>query len=341
MRSVQLLAPRVLEQRAMPDPADPGPGEVIVKLRAVGICGSDMHWYLHGRIGAFPASYPQVLGHEPAGVIIAVGNGVTDRKIGDRVSIEPSLTCGHCEYCRTGHPNNCPSTVFLGSPQAPGLFRDYVLLPARNTDLVPANLDWSQASLIEPVAVMVHILELAEIRLGDIVAVMGAGPIGMLCASIAKIAGASQVFICDKLPHRIELARRMGADVAVESTRMGEAVRDGTHGRGADVVMDAAGAVESLNLGIALARPGGTVVFIGIPTDAFLSLDVHTAMNKELRLQTIKRSNHKAEEAAQLLAAGRVPDALITHRLPFEQTARGFELLATYSDNVGKVVIEL
>lgn len=325
----------------MPDPPDPGPGEVLVRIKAVGICGSDLHWYKEGGIGNISAVYPQVLGHEPAGEIIAVGPQVHNRKVGDRVSIEPSITCGHCEYCLRGRHNNCLNCIFLGSPAAPGLFREYAVIPQHNADPVPAGLSWMQATLIEPVAVLVHVLELVRIQVGDTVAIMGAGPIGMLCAAMAKQAGAAKVIICDQLPHRIELARRMGADLAVHVACIAQAVLDETRGRGADLVMDAAAASQTINLAIALTRPSGTFLLIGIPTEKDFSIDWFTAMNNEIRIQTLKRSNHKGAQAARLLEAGRIPDVLVTHRLPFEQTPRAFELLANYSDNVGKVVIEM
>jgi len=341
MRSFALVAPRRLEEYTLTDPPEPGRGEVLVKIKQVGICGSDMHWYLEGGIGHSVAAFPQVLGHEPAGEVIAVGPGVHHRKIGDRVSIEPSITCGHCEYCLRGQHNNCTACMFLGGPQLPGLFREYAVIPEHNADLVPDNLTWTQATLIEPVAVIVHVMELAPVKLGDTVAVMGAGPIGMLCASMARQAGASRVFICDKLPHRLELAKKMGAEICVPVDRMAEAVLDETHGRGVDLVLDAAAAPQTVHLGIHIARAGGTYMLIGIPIENPFVMDMHTAMNKELRILTLKRSNHKGAAAANLLAAGSVPDSLVTHVLPFDQTARGFELLADYSDNVGKVIIEV
>ena len=154
----------------MPLPADPGPDEVQVKLRSVGICGSDMHWYLDGSIYGFPATYPLVLGHEPAGEVLAVGSGASGLRPGDRVSIEPTISCGHCEYCARGQHNNCLQSQFMGSPQLPGLLREYAVVPAHNTELVPENFSYTQASLIEPVAVIMHMLELVQIHAVDSVA---------------------------------------------------------------------------------------------------------------------------------------------------------------------------
>jgi L-iditol 2-dehydrogenase len=331
----------------MPQPRDPGHGEVTVRIRAVGVCGSDLHWYQDGRIGEIPAVYPQVLGHEPAGEVIAIGEGVHDFAVGDRVVIEPTLTCGHCEFCLRGQHNHCVRGVFLGGPQAPGLFREYVTLEAGNCTRIPAMLDYGIATLAEPLAVMVHMLELIEIRAGDTVAVTGAGPIGMLCAAIARASGAGRVFIADRLPYRLKLAMSMGADVAID-TRAGttasslvDTVMDATRGRGVDVVLEAAGSPETVNAGIRMARMGGTVMLIGIPSALHPKIDIHTAMMKELRLQTLKRSNHRTQQALDLLVAGRIPASLITHTLPLAGTPKAFEMLTNYSDGVGKAIIEL
>ena len=341
MRSIQLVAPRTLEAREIPQAPDPGPGEVTVRLRAVGICGSDMHWYLEGGIGENRAAYPQILGHEPGGEIVALGKGVEQFRIGQKIALEPAIHCGHCEQCMSGRHNNCLHAIFMGSSGVPGLFREYATVPAVNCDPVPESFTYSQITILEPLAVMVHVLELVDIRVGDTVAVMGAGPIGMLSATIAKIAGSSRVFIADKIPHRLELARKMGADSAHDIKLMREAVMDETRGRGVDVVIDAAAAVETINLGMQLARVGGKYTLIGIPSEPDLNIDLNTAMNKELSFQMIKRSNHNAHAAIELMRAGRVSDAFITHQLPLEKTPHGFETLANYADGVGKVVIEI
>jgi L-iditol 2-dehydrogenase len=343
MRSIQLVAPRTLEEREMPQPPDPGHGEVTVRIRAVGVCGSDLHWYHDGRIGDFPAAYPQVLGHEPAGDVIAIGPGVHDLAIGDGVVLEPSLTCGHCEHCLKGRHNNCIQTVFMGGPQAPGMFREYVTLPARNCTRFPKEFDYVKATLAEPLAVMMHMLELTEIHVGDTVAVTGAGPIGMLCAAVARAAGASRIFIADRLPYRLKMALTMGADVAVDTTAQSlvETVLDATRGRGVDVVLEAAGSAETVNAAIQMARMGGSVMLIGILSELYPKIDIHTAMAKELDLQTLKRSNHRSQEALNLLSSGRIPTSLVTHTLPLAETPKAFHMLTDYTDGVGKAIIQL
>jgi L-iditol 2-dehydrogenase len=343
MRSIQLLAQGVLEEREMPQPPDPGHGEVTVRIRAVGVCGSDLHWYQDGRVGEYPAAYPQVLGHEPAGEVIDVGPGVHHFSIGDHVTIEPSLSCGHCEYCLKGFHNNCVLSVFMGGPQAPGMFREYVTVPASNCTAVPKSMDYATATLVEPLAVMAHMLEMVHIQAGDTVAVTGAGPIGMLCAATARAAGAGRVFIADRLAYRLKLALSMGADCAIDTTAQSliETVMDATSGRGADLVLEAAGSAETVNAAIRMTRPGGTILLIGILSELYPKIDIHSAMMKELRLQTLKRSNHRGAEALKLLTSGKIPTTLITHSLPLEQTPKAFEMLTHYTDGVGKAIIEL
>ena len=324
----------------MPLPADPGPNEILVKIRSVGICGSDMHWYLDGSIYGFPASYPLVLGHEPAGEVEAVGSGVTAFSPGDRVSIEPTISCGHCEYCARGQHNNCVKSQFMGSPQLPGLLREYATVPASNAELVPENFSYTQASLIEPVAVIMHMLELVQIRAGDTVAILGAGPIGLLAAAVARHCGAAQVLMADKLPHRIRMAQDLGATEAVSLHQFRELVGDRTKGRGVDLAIDAAGAAETINTALAVAGLGGTFVLIGIPNHVPVGVDLFSALTKEIRIQALKRSNHCSKPAIALLAAGAIPEAIVTHRAGVEQAPAAFQTLAEYRDGIGKLVIE-
>ncbi len=324
----------------MPLPADPGPNEVLIKLRSVGICGSDMHWYREGSIYGFPASYPLVLGHEPAGEVVAVGSGVSRLRPGDRVSIEPTISCGHCEFCARGQHNNCLQSQFMGSPQLAGLLREYAVVPAHNAELVPEHFNYTQASLIEPVAVIMHMLELVQIHAGESVAILGAGPIGLLAAAVARHCGASQVLMADKLPHRIKMAQGLGATAAVPIGQFRELVGDKTQARGVDLAIDAAGAAETINAALAVTRMGGTFVLIGIPNQVPVGVDLFSAMAKEIRIQPLKRSNHRSKPAIALLASGAIPESIVTHRIDVEQAPAAFQTLAEYSDGIGKLAIE-
>jgi len=204
-------------------------------------------------------------------------------------------------------------------------------------------MSFAKATLIEPLAVMLHVMELVQIQVGDTVAVLGAGPIGVLTAIMARIAGAARIFIADKVAHRVALAQEIAADVAVNtaSASFYQAVMDHTRGRGVDVVFDAAAAPETIQSAIHVARMGGQLVLIGIPSVHDMRVDLLTAMAKELKIQTIKRSNHNTRAAIELLESGRIPEKIVTHQVPFDKTPAAFEMLAAYADGVGKVVIEI
>jgi L-iditol 2-dehydrogenase len=301
-----------------------------------------MHWYLDGGIGDHRATYPQVLGHEPAGEIVASGPGVALAP-GTRVAVEPAITCGHCEHCLSGHHNNCLTSIFMGSPGRHGLFLEYATMPASNVVQIPDDMSFRQATVIEPLSVILHVWEMVKIRLGDTVAIMGAGPIGLLTATVARIAGAARVFVADRVPHRLALARRMGVDITVDlrAESMLEAICDQTGGRGVDIAVDAAGSMEAINTAIAAARIGGQIIMIGIPSENKTPFDVVGAMLKELNIQTIRRSNHNAHGAIELLSSGRIPADFLTHNYALEETPRAFQTLAAYEDGVGKVIIDI
>jgi L-iditol 2-dehydrogenase len=344
MQSAQLVAPRTIEVREMPNPRDPGPGEVTVRVRAVGICGSDMHYYLEGGCAGTPAGYPSVLGHEPSGEVIAAGPGVDGVGPGTRVAIEPAIICGRCEFCRRGRHNLCENVVFLGGVQAPGLMRELATIPAGNVVAIPDAISFRAATVVEPLAVILHALDMTRLEAGETVAVMGAGPIGLLSAAVARMAGAGRVIIADRIAPRLALARELGADLTVDITRESvvEAILDSTGGKGAHLIVDAAGKPDSLNPALRAVRPGGRIVLIGIPSETLTGVDLHTAMHRETTLYVLKRSNRNDHAAIQLIESGQIAaEKLVTHRFPLGRADRAFATVAEYADGVGKAVVEL
>ncbi len=344
MQSVQLVAPRSVELREMPEPPEPGPGEVTVRLRAVGICGSDMHYYLEGACAGYPAVYPCVLGHEPAGEVAAVGPGVGNLEPGARVAIEPAITCGQCEFCRAGRHNLCEKTLFMGGLQLPGLLREWATVPAGNVVPIPRGMSFPIATVVEPLAVILHALEVAPLEAGQTVAVMGAGPIGLLSAAVARIAGAGRVIVADRVAHRLALAREMGADTVVDISResAAEAILDLTAGKGAHLIVDAAGKPDSINPAFRAVRPGGRIVLIGIPSDELTGVDLHAAMHREATLHVLKRSNRNDHAAIEWIESGKIAAGkLVTHCFPLARADRAFSTVAEYADGVAKAVVEL
>jgi len=225
------------------------------------------------------------------------------------VAIEPAITCGYCEFCRSGRHNICVRSRFMATRPRWTFFAKYAVVPAASTVRIPDGMDYVKATVIEPLAVIMHVIELVRIPVGSTVAVIGAGPIGVLTAAVARVAGASRIIIADKVRHRVEKALKLGADAGVylpDGAAGGEG--EGPHRRTrADIVVDAAAKSETINDGLRITRIGGRFVLIGLPSERELKIDMHLAMGKELSLQTIKRSNHTAHPPSSCWSRARSP----------------------------------
>jgi L-iditol 2-dehydrogenase len=331
---------RIIEGKVTP----PGPGEVQVRVRSVGICGSDLHYYSDGFIGDVEIHYPVVLGHEPAGEILQAGAGVSGVSTGARVMLEPAVYCYHCEFCRSGHHNVCEHIRFFSSPPDPGFFREIMNVPVENVLPLPEDLDLDVGTLFEPLAVAVHSMEFAQIRLGETVAVFGAGPIGLLTIACLRAAGAGRVWAVEPLAHRRELALYIGADAVIDPRQadpVHEIMRD-TGKRGVDVAIDCATKERTTQQCVDVIRNRGRVVITGIPSEPETGINLHALRRKEAILFNTRRSNHETEAAVEMLRAA--PDRfarLITHRLPLEQAGHAFDLLETGHGGAAKIVIQL
>jgi L-iditol 2-dehydrogenase len=339
MRVAQLVGVRQF-QLIEEEIADPAPGEVQVRIEAVGICGSDMHGYSEGAVGDTPCVYPMVLGHEPAGTIIRTGAGVGGLAAGDLVACEPALFCYHCELCQSGRHNLCTAMRFLSTAGHPGFFRDTANLPVANVLPLPRGLSASDGALVEPLAVALHSLKLAPPALGDSAAVFGAGPIGLLTVAVLKLAGAGRVWVIEPLPHRREMAVRLGADAALGPADGVAAIMADTRGRGVDLVLDCAAKDDTANDCLRVARPGGRVVYTGIGSELRVPMDVHTWRRKELAVWQVRRSNREGHAAVELLARhSRLLGSLVTHTRVLEMIDKAFALCESYADGVGKLVV--
>jgi L-iditol 2-dehydrogenase len=343
MRVAELIGPRLFRLTEA-EASDPGPGEVQVRVQAVGVCGSDMHSYAEGGIGYTRCVYPMVLGHEPAGVIARMGASVSGWRPGDAVACEPAIYCYHCEFCMAGRHNVCTRLRFLSTPEEPGFFREYVNLPARNVLALPSNLGPNEGSLIEPLSVALHSMKFGQPKPGETAAVFGAGPIGLLTLAILKLSGVSRAWVIEPVEARRELATKMGADVVIDPAAVdaGRQVLSDTGKRGVDLVFDCAAKGPSVRQSIQVARNAGRVVFTGIPSELETPIEFHAWRRKELALYQVRRSNHEGEQARDILSAHvRLLAPLITHTRPLEQIDQAFALLERYEDGVGKLVIRL
>ncbi len=323
---------------------DPGPGEVQARVRAVGICGSDLHYFAEGGIGDTAAVYPSVLGHEPTGEVVKVGEGVSGWVPGDQAVLEPAIYCYHCEYCLTGHYNVCANLQFLSSAGAPGFFREYVNLPAKNLLPIPKSLGLHEATLFEPLAVILHALGFASVQAGETAAVIGGGPIGLLTVAALKLAGAGRVWCIEPIASRRELATQMGADAVIDPGAIDpvKQVLADTGKRGADAVFDCASKGDTINQSMDMARSAGRVIITGIPSEVQVKLNFHVLRRKELYFYSVRRSNHETDEALRLLREyPKLFAPIVTHTRPLDKIQSAFEMLERYEDGVGKLVLTL
>ena len=339
MRAAELIYPLTFRLTDMPI-EDPGPGEVQVRIEAVGVCGSDLHAYSEGAVGSTPNVYPMVLGHEPAGRIVKTGVGVTGLAVGDRGALEPALYCYHCEFCLSGHHNVCANIRFLSNPHYPGFFRELVNLPVVNFRPIPAGMSFDEAALAEPLAIALHSIRLASIHAGETVAVIGAGPIGLLTIAALRAAKATRIWAVEPLAHRRELARGIGADVVIEPGEAVEEILSGTGQRGVDCAIDCAAGEHTTGQAIRVTCNAGRVALTGIHSSSFVPMDGSAMRRKELTIFNVRRSNHETQQALELLQAHAEWFApLLTHTREIEQIDDAFAIASQYRDGVGKMIV--
>jgi L-gulonate 5-dehydrogenase len=335
MQVLVATAPKqlVFEERPIPEP---GPGEAVVKTRAVALCGSDIHLY----DGTHPyRTYPNVFGHETSGWVTAVGKGVTNLTAGDHVVVEPPVYCGECYPCSIGRTNCCSRMKTIGVT-VPGALAEYYSVPARALHKAPPDLPARVASLCEPCAVGLHTSARGGVTDKDWVVVIGAGPIGLMALAGAKRRGA-QVAITDLIDRRLEIARQMGADLTINSSRTepAEAIRDWTGGIMANVVIEAVGTPKTIESTVKMVSDGGRVVIAGV-TEQFASIRGVDVTKKELTIYGSRNSLGLFGDAIQFVGSN--PDlfnAMITREYPFAQTVEAFEVALTQPETVCKVLI--
>jgi len=341
MKVAELYEHRKFRMSEAPVP-EPGPGEVQARVRAVGICGSDLHYFVEGGIGDIQAVYPSVLGHEPTGEITKVGTGVTGWSPGDLAVLEPAIYCYHCEFCTTGRYNVCANLEFLSSAGKPGFFREFVNLPAKNLLPLPRPLGLHEATLFEPLAVIVHSLKFAALQSGENAVVLGAGPIGLLTVAALKLAGVKQVWCVEPIAERRALAKSMGADAVIDPKTADpvQEIMTDTAKRGADAVFDCATKAGTINQSLDMARSAGRVVITGIPSEVQVDFNFHTMRRKEVYFYSVRRSNHTTDEALDLLKEHpKLFAPVVTHTKPLDNIQDAFEMLEKYEDGVGKLVL--
>jgi L-iditol 2-dehydrogenase len=296
-----------------------GDGEKLVRVKSVGVCGSDLHWFSEGGIGDAKLERPLVLGHEFAGVTAD----------GQRVAIDPAVPCGHCEFCDRGHPNLCSNLFFAGHGNTDGSLREWMAWNERSLFPIPDSISDDEGAMLEPLGVAMHSVDLGKVKPGMTVGVFGCGPIGLLILQMAKLSGAVNIIATDKLPHRVDAARSFGARHAflAQEGRELEQIRAATSGRGVDVAFEAAGTQDTVDVSFEAVSAGGNVILAGIPEDDRTSFSASVARRKGLTIKLVRRMKHTYPRAIELVSKGLVDvRSLVTHRFPLEQAAEAFRV---------------
>lgn len=315
-RAAVLHGPRDLRIEQRPRP-EPGPGQVLVRVRSVGVCGSDVHYFEHGRIGDFVVREPMVIGHEASGVIVQRGAGAIAHPVGTRVAIEPGVPCRRCQQCRSGRYNLCPDVRFLATPPVDGAITDHLVVDEDYVHPVPDTVSDDAAAMIEPLSVGMWATRTAAVGPDDDVLITGAGPIGLMCAAAARLRGARSIAVTDVNPARLDVATTFGATRVLSADSPLGAGSSGA----ADVLLECSGHPAAIAAGIGALRPAGRAVLVGMGPDE-VPLPLQQLQNKELLLTGTFRYANTYPAAIAAVARGDIDaDSMVTHHFPLEQTA--------------------
>jgi L-iditol 2-dehydrogenase len=342
-RAAFMTGIRKIEFREVPMPAA-REGEVVVKLEYVGICGSDVHYLEHGRIGDFIVNGDLILGHECSGTVCEVGKGVADLKVGDRVALEPGIVCGTCEFCKTGRYNLCPSIEFLATPPYHGCFENYIASPANQAFKLPDSIPTKEGALIEPLTVGLEAASVAEVTLGSSVAILGSGCIGLMSLLASKARGASDVTVVDVARKRLDKALELGATRVIDASKEDstKAILAATGGEGADIVMETAGASATTRQTPFVVKRGGTIVLVGMPPEDVTPFSFSKLMGQVANIKTIFRYKNQYPVAIKAISSGKINvSGIVTNEYNFDDLEEAFRVNIENKSEVVKIVIKI
>jgi len=343
MKAMQLTGIRQMAMLEVPTPRIVNDTDVLIKMTVVGVCGSDVHYYVEGKIGSQIVQYPFTVGHEGAGVVEAVGTAVTRVKPGDRIAVEPAMSCWSCDQCLAGRPHTCRKLRFLGCPkQAEGCLSEYLVMPETSCFVVPEHMTDVEAAISEPLAIGVYAVKQSIPMQGMTIGILGAGPIGLSVMLPARAQGAAKVYITDILDSRLAVAMRAGADWG-GNPHTNDVVHAITELEPAqlDVVFECCGQQSALDQGIELLKPGGKLLLVGIPaTLDRVSFSIDKLRHKEINIQNVRRQNHCVQPALDMIARKDFDvNQMVTHHFAFSDTKGAFDLVSNYEDGVVKAMI--
>lgn len=343
MKDAKLVAKKKIELFDSPVPEIKNPTDVLIRVKSVGLCGSDVHYFSQGQIGSQVVQFPFTVGHEGAGEVVAVGTGVTRVKAGDRIAIEPSMPCFDCDQCNSGRHNTCRKLKFLGCPgQAEGCFRDYVVMPETSCFPIPDHMSFDEAAISEPLAIGAYAVKQSIPMKGKTIGIFGAGPIGFSVMLPALAQGAEKVYITDKIDGRLKLAAAHGAtwtgnpdkvDIEKEIKEREPLLLD--------CVFECCGQQEAMDNALELLKPGGKLMLIGIPPTAErVSFKIDYMRRKEICVQNVRRQNHCCQAALDMIARGDFDvKFMATHHFNIRDLQKAMEMVENYEDGVLKAMI--
>jgi L-iditol 2-dehydrogenase len=341
MNAMVLTNVRRLEMRELPEPDAVQAGELRLKVKSVGICGSDVHYYSNGRIGSVPVEYPHIMGHEFSGVVEEAGSDVAGFEIGELVAVDPAISCGECAQCLAGRPNTCATICFLSCPgEADGCLAETVVVPAANcfrTALSP-----EEAALAEPLSIGVYAAQRVAQQLPSAnIAIQGAGPIGLGVLAASRSLGATRRYVSDPLAYRREAAGRLEAEWTGAPEALDALVDNDMQGL-FDIVIECCGQQDALDQAMRILKPGGCLLIVGIPEGQRTSFSTDLMRRKEITIRNVRRQIDCMQPALELLANGSSAySSLVTHRYAFDETPAAFETVAQYRDGVIKAMVEI
>ena len=321
-----------------------GAKEVLVELEYVGICGSDVHYFHDGRCGDYKVEGDCMLGHECAGTVVALGEGVEHLKVGDKVALEPGITCGQCEFCKTGRYNLCPDVQFLATPPVQGCYENYIAFPENMCFKLPDNISTKEGALVEPLSVGMHAANQGDVKLGDSVVILGAGCIGLVTLLACKAHGATDITVVDVIPKRLDYALKLGATRVIngrEADAVGE-VDKLTDGAGVDKVFETAGSPITIQQTPYMVKNGGTIVLVGISAQEKIEYNFAKIMAKEARIESVFRYRNIYPQAIAAIADGIIDvSGIVTHEFDFDDIQEAFDCAINNKDDVVKAVIKI
>ncbi|MEF3327913.1 NAD(P)-dependent alcohol dehydrogenase [Oceanobacillus oncorhynchi] len=341
MKAAVLNKPLDIEVKEINIP-EPKENEVLIKVQCIGVCGSDVHYYEHGKIGRYVVEEPLILGHELAGDIVKAGSQVENLAAGDRVAVEPGVVCGTCEYCKSGRYNLCPEVQFMATPPVDGAWSEYVTIRSDFAFKIPDQMSYEEGALIEPLSVGIHAMQRGKVHPNDKMLITGLGPIGLLAIKAAKIFGVNEIYCSDVVPYRRELAKKFGATKVFDPTQdnIHEEIEKATAGSGLDIAVETSGNGRAVQDALTITKRGGRIVLVGLPASSEIPVDITHIVDSEYDIHGVFRYANSYPTAIQAIGSQDLGlEDVITHKYRLDNIKEAVETAVSQKDTSIKIMI--